>query len=539
LQNVGGLAGISLANAVIGSWATGAVSGQSFVGGLIGLKGSGSTDTSFATGNVAGTTDATGGLIGQNTGPVTKSYAKTGTVTGARWVGGLIGYNQGTIATSYATNNVTGTTYVGGLAGISFTPGNGITDCYAKGQVTGSDAVGGLIGRYETASGSNLARCYASGTIVVTGAVVTPAIGGFIGDNQHPNNFNNYWNSQTAAYPASGAGFTAGATGLTTAQTLQQASFVGFVFPSPWLINEGVTTPYLDGLLVLPTVTTGAASSITGNGATLNGTVSSNGAGTTVTFEYGLTTGYGSTVTADQSPLAASAVGVAVSKAVTGLACGKTYNFRVVASNSVSGPVNGNNATFPTAACNVDLSSLTLSAGTLLPSFASATQNYSAGVASIANTVTVTPTVADATSTVKVNNVTVASGSPSGPITLSAGANPPISIVVTGADGVSTKPYTVTVTYTPLSSCTYSLSPLDLSSLAKAGGTFNVTVTTPAGCPVTADSFFQPWVNVNSITLNGATTTVALQIGVNAGPARGTAIRVADRLYLITQQAGP
>jgi hypothetical protein len=36
------------------------------------------------------------------------------------------------------------------LAGISFTPGNGINDCYARGQVTGSDAVGGLIGRYET-----------------------------------------------------------------------------------------------------------------------------------------------------------------------------------------------------------------------------------------------------------------------------------------------------------------------------------------------------------------------------------------------------
>ena len=153
------------------------------------------------------------------------------------------------------------------------------------------------------------------------------------------------------------------------------------------------------------------------------------------------------------------------------------------------------------------------------------------------NAVTVTPTVADATSTVKVNNVTVASGSPSGPITLIPGSNP-ISIVVTGADGVSTRTYTVSVTFTPLSSCTYSLSPLDLSNRAKAGGPFNVTVTTPAGCPVTVASF-QPWVSVNGITLNGATTSVALQIGVNAGPARGTSIRVADRLYLITQQAGP
>src|SRR4029078_2397903 len=156
---------------------------------------------------------------------------------------------------------------------------------------------------------------------------------------QRDGNFDNYWNVQTAAYPASGAGILTGATGLNSAQMLQQASFVGFVFPNPWLINEGVTQPYLDGLLALHVATTGAASSITGTGATLNGTVISNGAGTTVTFEYGLTTGYGSTVTADQSPLPASAVGAAVSKAVTALACGKTYNFRVAASNSVGGPV--------------------------------------------------------------------------------------------------------------------------------------------------------------------------------------------------------
>lgn len=47
-----------------------------------------------------------------------------------------------------------------------------------------------------------------------------------------------------------------------------------------------------------PTVTTGAASGIIATGATLSGSVSSNGASTTVTFQYGLTTSYGSTATA-------------------------------------------------------------------------------------------------------------------------------------------------------------------------------------------------------------------------------------------------
>ena len=59
-----------------------------------------------------------------------------------------------------------------------------------------------------------------------------------------------------------------------------------------------------------PVVATGAASAIAATGATLNGTVSSNGATTTVTFQYGLTTGYGSTATAAQSPLASGASGV-------------------------------------------------------------------------------------------------------------------------------------------------------------------------------------------------------------------------------------
>jgi len=76
-----------------------------------------------------------------------------------------------------------------------------------------------------------------------------------------------------------------------------------------------------------------------------------------------------------------------------------------------------------------------------------------------------------------------------------------------------------------------------LSNTVAGGGLFNITVTTPAGCPVSATSF-QPWVSVNGITPNGATTTVQLQISVNGATARATSIIVADRLFLITQ-SGP
>jgi beta-glucanase (GH16 family) len=162
--------------------------------------------------------------------------------------------------------------------------------------------------------------------------------------------------------------------------------------------------------------------------------------------------------------------------------------------------------------------------------------SYSANVVSNSNSITETATVADATATVTVNGVAVVSGSPSGPITLGNGSNV-ITTVVTAQNGVTTKTYTVDVNYAPLSSCTYSLSPLDLSNTAPAGGIANIIVTTPNGCPVTATSF-QPWVSVNSITASGGTTTVQLQISANAGTPRAASIVVADRLFLITQN-GP
>ena len=85
-------------------------------------------------------------------------------------------------------------------------------------------------------------------------------------------------------------------------------------------------------------------------GATLNGTVSSNGADTTVTFQYGPTVGYGSNTSAAQSPLAAGATNAAVSAAITGLTCNTLYHFRVVGSNS-DGTNNGADATFTTPSC--------------------------------------------------------------------------------------------------------------------------------------------------------------------------------------------
>ncbi len=112
-----------------------------------------------------------------------------------------------------------------------------------------------------------------------------------------------------------------------------------------------------DGMVVItytislaPTVTTNAATSLAATGATLNGTVSSNGASTTVTFDYGTTVAYGSSATAVQSPLAAGASGAAVSATISGLTCNTLYHFRVKGVNS-AGTSNGSDLTFTTSAC--------------------------------------------------------------------------------------------------------------------------------------------------------------------------------------------
>jgi len=84
--------------------------------------------------------------------------------------------------------------------------------------------------------------------------------------------------------------------------------------------------------------------------------------------------------------------------------------------------------------------------------------------------------------------------------------------------------------------CSYTISPSDLTNLPAAGGPATVTVTAPVGCPVTATSF-QSWVVVANIVTTGSTTAVSLQIVANSGGARATSIVLAERLFLVSQVA--
>ncbi|WP_058302785.1 cadherin-like beta sandwich domain-containing protein [Gorillibacterium timonense] len=136
----------------------------------------------------------------------------------------------------------------------------------------------------------------------------------------------------------------------------------------------------------------------------------------------------------------------------------------------------------PVASNDATLSGLTLSEGTLAPAFASGTTGYTASVGNAVTSLTVTPTVNEAHATVTVNGTPVASGSASGAITLSEGANT-VTVVVTAEDGTTTQPYTITVT----------------RETAPTGG----STTTPP-----ADSGVEVYVNGKAESAGTATTTM-------------------------------
>ncbi|MBU1236886.1 MAG: DUF11 domain-containing protein [Gammaproteobacteria bacterium] len=117
-----------------------------------------------------------------------------------------------------------------------------------------------------------------------------------------------------------------------------------------WGTTYGNDVTFTTSACPPPTVTTNAASDLSATGATLNGTVSSNGAATTVNFDYGTTASYGSSVSYASNPLADSASNASVLAAVTGLTCNTLYHYRVRATNS-GGTTNGADGTFTTVAC--------------------------------------------------------------------------------------------------------------------------------------------------------------------------------------------
>jgi len=97
------------------------------------------------------------------------------------------------------------------------------------------------------------------------------------------------------------------------------------------------------------------------------------------------------------------------------------------------------------AAATYTLSGLTLSSGSLSPSFSSGTTSYTATVANAVSTITVTPLATGDEGVITVNGSTVTSGNASAAIALSVGSSNIITVIITPTGGSATT-YTITVT---------------------------------------------------------------------------------------------
>ena len=166
------------------------------------------------------------------------------------------------------------------------------------------------------------------------------------------------------------------------------------------------------------------------------------------------------------------------------------------------------------ASAIADLSNLGIAPGALNPSFVSGTLAYTASVPNASDSVKLTPTVVGAGATVKVNNITVASGSASGSIFLPVG-NTPIAVVVTAQDGTTKKTYTVTVTRLPNANA-------DLLNLATTPGPAS-----PAFAPATIGyTLTVPYSSTSiSVTATVAASMSTLKVRTAAATS-GTAVPV-------------
>jgi len=116
----------------------------------------------------------------------------------------------------------------------------------------------------------------------------------------------------------------------------------------PYALHAKTAESVSGGLNFLPpAAVVQPASDVQSFTASLNGTVNGKGFLTNVVFEWGLTTSYGNSVNAIQSPVTGSA-DAAVSSGITGLQSATPYHYRIKASNAVNLTIS-NDQTFTTA----------------------------------------------------------------------------------------------------------------------------------------------------------------------------------------------
>lgn len=242
----------------------------------------------------------------------------------------------------FATGTITGANYIGGLTGLN--QGTSLNNDYFIGSVSASGTIaGGLVGWNKAAINNS----YASA--VITGSTT----GALVGNEQGTTN-NSFYDSEVAT---GGSG-----TGKTTTEMKTQTTFADagwdFIGESAngtneiWALSSEVNSGYpcfsWQGTLTTPTVTTSAASDITINSATGNGSITN--LGFPDATQYGVvwstSTNPSIVLTTKTEEGLATATGDFTSS-ITGLASGTTYYVRAYATNS-QGTAYGDEVTFTT-----------------------------------------------------------------------------------------------------------------------------------------------------------------------------------------------
>jgi hypothetical protein len=132
---------------------------------------------------------------------------------------------------------------------------------------------------------------------------------------------------------------------VSQAPAITSADHAAFVVANAGTLTV-TTSGYPSGSSMVISATGSLPSGVTITGATLNAAVNANYASSTVTFEYGLDSGYGATISATPATVTGSA-DTSVSAILTGLTPGTSYHFRVTGSN-IGGTSHGSDMTFTT-----------------------------------------------------------------------------------------------------------------------------------------------------------------------------------------------
>ena len=353
------------------------------------------------------------------------------------WTGGLVGYsgscNESAFIGSVTCNNRS--TYNAGLlSGESST--YGISNCYAVGNLTivtidNAATIGGL------ASSEIIENSYCSVNISYNNPLSNVIIGSFMGKTSNmPSIKNNFYNRDISSFPPIGNQTNVpsnAVSGLTASQMTRQVNFTNWNFNTIWKIDEGVSMPYLqiiekDATLSYLQVyknknTSGDPVSLkpySFNKDSLNYSTSQN-------LDYSVTE---ITITAKTNYPRANVSGLGTFPLKVG-----NNTFNVVVTSQDRSVQNTYTVSVKRAANNnAKLSSLTVSEGTLSPSFNTNTQIYTVSVENSVSSINVSATPEDPNATV----------SGIGTIPLNVGQNW-VYILVTAENGTSMTYYYVNV----------------------------------------------------------------------------------------------